>query len=56
MKGIYDKDKNLLGEKTCTNMDGMLEMQIVPGFSIGTGEALVRAIEIANEKLLTPSN
>lgn len=51
---IYDKDLNLIGEKTCTNIEGMLEMQIMPGFSIGTGEALEKAVEIANEKL-TPT-
>ena len=50
--GIYDKDLNLIGEKTCTKIDGMLEMQIMPGFSMGTGEALEKAVEIANEKLL----
>ena len=47
--GRYDKDLNLIGEKTCTNIEGMLEMQIIPGFSMGTGEALDRAIEIANK-------
>jgi len=50
--GIYDKNQNLIGEKTCTDIDGMLEMQIMPGFSMGTGEALEKAIEIANVKLL----
>jgi len=48
---IYDKERNLIGEKKCTNIKEMLEMQIVPGFSMGTGEALERAIEIANRKL-----
>lgn len=48
---IYDKDLNLIGEKTCTDIEGMLEMQIMPGFSIGTGEALEKAVKIANEKL-----
>lgn len=47
------KDKEIIGEKTCTNIDGMLEMQIMPGFSMGTGEALEKAVEIANEKLST---
>lgn len=52
--GIYDKKGgDLIGEKTCTNIEGMLEMQIAPGFSIGTGEALEKAIEIANEKIKT---
>lgn len=49
--GIYDKEQNLIGEKTCTEIDGMLEMQIMPGFSMGTGEALIKAVEIANKKL-----
>ena len=49
--GIYDEKKNLIGEKTCTKIDGMLESQIASGFSIMTGEALEKAIEIANEKL-----
>lgn len=44
----YDKDLNIIGEKKCTKIDGMLEMQIMPGFSMGTGEALEKAIEIAN--------
>ena len=49
---IYDKEGgNLIGEKTCTNIEGMLESQIIPGFSIMTGEALEKAIEIANQKL-----
>lgn len=45
----YDAHRDLIGEKICTNLDGMVEAQIMPGFSIGTGEALERAIEIANE-------
>lgn len=49
---IYDKEtKDLIGEKKCTNIEGMLEMQIAPGFSMGTGEALDKAIKIANEKI-----
>lgn len=47
----YDKDLNLIGKKVCTDIDGMLEMQIMPGFSIGTGEALEKAINIANDLL-----
>lgn len=50
--GIYDKNLNLIGEKTCTNIEGMAEAQIMPGFSLGTGEALEKAVEIANEKVL----
>ena len=49
--GVYDKNLNLIGEKTCTNIEGMLEMQIAPGFSMGTGEALEKAIKIANDKI-----
>ncbi len=46
---IYDKDLNLIGEKVCTNLEGLLESQIVPGFSMMTGEALEKAIKIANK-------
>jgi hypothetical protein len=46
----YDKDLNIIGEKTCTNTEGM-EFQIMPGFSIGTGEALQDAVELANTLL-----
>ena len=48
--GLY-RNQNLIGEKTCTNIEGMMEMQIAPGFSMGTGEALGKAVIIANEKL-----
>ena len=48
---LYDKNKNLIGEKVCTRIEGMMEMQIMPGFSMGTGVALEKAVEIANEKL-----
>jgi len=48
---IYDKKGNLIGEKTCTNIKGMLEAQIMSGFSILTGEALEKAVEIANKKI-----
>lgn len=44
----YDKDLNIIGEKICTNMEGMLDMQITPGFSMGTGDALQKAVVIAN--------
>ena len=47
------RDKELIGEKVCTNIEGMLEMQIMPGFSIGTGEALEKAIKIANKLIKT---
>jgi len=49
--GKYNKDLNLIGEKVCTNIEGMMEMQIMPGFSMGTGEALTKAVEIANKLL-----
>ena len=49
---LYDKEGgNLIGEKECTKIEGMLEMQIMPGFSMGTGEALEKAIKIANKKI-----
>lgn len=47
--GKYDKDLNLIGEKECTKMGDMMAMQIMPGFSMGTGEALMKAVEIANK-------
>ncbi len=49
--GRYDKNLDLVGKKTCTDIGGMMEMQIVPGFSMGTGEALEKALEIANTLL-----
>jgi len=49
--GKYDKDLDLIGDKVCTNIEGMLEMQIMPGFSMGTAEALEKAIAIANTKI-----
>lgn len=55
--GIYDrKGGNLIGDKTCTKIEGMLESQIAPGFSILTGEALEKAIKIANSKLKELTN
>ena len=48
---IYDKNKNLIGKKECTNIEGMMEMQIMPGFSMGTSEALEKALKIANKKV-----
>ena len=56
--GIYDKEGgDLIGEKTCTKIDGMVESQIATGFSIMSGEALGKAVKIANKKLksLTPA-
>lgn len=49
---IYDKEGgNLIGEKTCTKIEGMLESQIASGFSIMSGEALEKAVDIVNKKL-----
>ena len=45
------RDKKLIGKKVCTDIEGMLEMQIMPGFSMGTGEALEKAIKIANKMI-----
>ncbi len=39
---IYNLDKDVIGEKTCTNMDGY-QYQLI--------EAMKRAIEIVNQKL-----
>jgi len=50
---IYDREGgNLIGEKVCTNIDGMMESQILSGFSLMSGEALEKAVEIANEMLM----
>lgn len=46
---IY-KVKNLICKKECTNIENMLETQIAPGFSMGTGEAIEKALRIANKK------
>ena len=52
---LYDKESgNLIGEKTCTDIEGMLESQIVPGVSVLTGEALEKAVKIANQKVNSP--
>ena len=48
---IYDNYRELIGEKTCTNIKGMLDTQIAPGFSTKSGEAINKAIEIANKKV-----
>ncbi|MCR4308094.1 MAG: hypothetical protein NUV80_06055 [Candidatus Berkelbacteria bacterium] len=54
---VYDREtKDLLGEKVCTNIEGMELMQIAPGFSMGTGEALEKAIKIANKLLKKHNN
>ena len=45
---LYDSNQNLIGEKICTNLEGMLESQIAPGFSILTGKAIEKALKIAN--------
>jgi hypothetical protein len=45
---IYEVDgehHNIVGEKTCTRIE------IASGFSILSGEALLKAVEIANKKL-----
>ena len=47
--GRYDKNQNLIGEKICTKVGEIMAFQIAPGFSIGTGEALEKAIKIANK-------
>jgi hypothetical protein len=45
----YDKNKNILSdEKICTNFGDMMETQIMGGFSVRSGEALEKAVEIAN--------
>jgi hypothetical protein len=48
---IYDGKGSLLVDfpKVCTEIEGMMEAQIMPGFSLGSGEALEKAVKIANE-------
>ena len=54
---IYDREGgNLIGEKVCTNIDGMMESQILSGFSLMSGEALEKAVEIANEMIMNSEN
>lgn len=53
--GIYNHKKDpkcpdLIGEKECTLMDIECSM-IAPGFSMLSGEALNKAVEIANKKI-----
>lgn len=49
---LYDKKGgNLIGEKTCTDFDDMMETQIATGFSMRSGDALQKAVEIANKKI-----
>lgn len=45
----YDEKNEIIGEKRCTNIEGMTESQIAVGFSMKSGEALEKAVEIANE-------
>lgn len=48
---IYDGKESLLVDfpKECTKIEGMLDMQIMSGFSLGSGEALEKAVDIANK-------
>lgn len=45
---IY-KDEELVAPKECTHISGMMDSQIFPGFSVLTGEALEKALDIANK-------
>lgn len=49
--GVYDENQNLIGEKTCTDINGYMDAQIVPGFSVMNGDALEQAVAIANKKI-----
>jgi len=49
--GIFDASQNIIGEKTCTSIEGYSDAQIAPGFSAMNSEALEKAVQIANEKL-----
>ena len=49
---IYDKDLNLIGEKTCTDIDFIrCEYKKKSDFFLKLGEALIKAVDIANNKL-----
>ena len=48
---LYDQDSNLIGEKVCIKVKDMMRMQVMPGFSVATGDALQKAVDIANEML-----
>jgi len=47
---IYDLEQNLLKPKECTNIN-MSEGIVFAGFSMMTGEAIDKAIKIANKML-----
>lgn len=49
--GIYAKGSELTKTKRCTNRQDMLETLIMPGFSTASGDALIKAVDIANEML-----
>lgn len=44
----YDAQENIKGEKLCTKLGELMAPQIAPGFSLGSGEALTKAVDIAN--------
>lgn len=47
----YDSRNDIKGEKVCTKLGALMEPQIVPGFALGSGEALTKAVDIANSML-----
>lgn len=44
----YDAGDEIIGEKICTKTHGVMESQIVPGFSLASGDALMQAMKLAN--------
>ena len=46
---IYDLRQDLLKPKICTNLEG--SMDIMPGFNMVQGEALLPAVKLANKLL-----
>lgn len=50
------RNKELVVKKFCTNLEGMLESQITPGFSTLSGEALEKAVKVANRMLTKRPN
>jgi hypothetical protein len=48
---IEGDQHTIIGEKTCTNIEGYADAQIFSGFSVMNGDALFMAVDIANKKL-----
>lgn len=49
--GRYDAQNEIRGSKVCTHLGELMEPQVATGFSIGSAEALTKAVDIANTML-----